>query len=114
MNLKKCTDYLNFLIQECDRHLYDNQVSEDEVQQLKIALQRFQGTVKESELPSDVKKDLLDLRLDFTLPANKDAKYLFGLFSKVRNYRWEEKKNFALESLKAKLSHLVVKLKLKS
>jgi len=41
MDVLTCMKYLNFIAAECDRHLADGEVTDNELLELKIELSRF-------------------------------------------------------------------------
>lgn len=103
---------MTFLLEECDRHLVDNKVTEGKIQEIKIALSRFHESFDHTMLEPSLEQKVQNLKLDFSLPESKDAKYLFGFVQSLGRFRWEERKTHALKSLRDKLSHLIIEFKL--
>ncbi len=59
--LKELIDYLAFLIRECDRHLSDKEVTEDEIQQFSLALSNFQRNCDNAQLTDYLMQKVNDL-----------------------------------------------------
>lgn len=114
MDQEKCIKYLSFLAKECERHLHDNIVDDDELQQMNIALIHFKKTCEASDLPNFIKSKVSTLYFDFDLSHAEDAKYSFGLIWKLRGYRNEAKKKHALENFRGKVSNLIIDIRLNS
>ena len=66
MDLETCMKYLNFVSEECDRHLSDGKVTDEELLQLIIEFQRFQDNARESVLPDVIKTKIAEIQLKYT------------------------------------------------
>lgn len=64
MNEEKLFKYLSFLRAECARHSYDGQITEDEINQLYIEVNRFKLLVKQSNLPDYFKLRIEEFNFD--------------------------------------------------
>lgn len=75
MNKETLFKYLSFLQNECSRHNHDDNISDDEINQLKIEIIKFNKLVKESNLSSTIKKEINTI--DFNLDENRHHKNKF-------------------------------------
>lgn len=80
MTIEKCYKYFEFLNIECDKYLKDGIIEEDEINQLKIELERFKIEATNSDLPLPLKSKIETLKLDFHYNSNRDYLELLGRF----------------------------------
>lgn len=67
MNLESCLKYLDYLVTECDRILVDRKVSGDELVNLITELQLFKDRVDRSELHKEIKDNISNFRLNYSI-----------------------------------------------
>ncbi len=113
MDINTCIKYLDFVSQECDRHQKDGQISDDSLSQLIIEFQRFQVKVEKSELPENIKKQVSEIELKYTLGGvARGNTYLliviftFGIWAGLISARKQAKRKEVLNELKFDTSRL--------
>jgi len=67
MDIETCIKYLNYVSEECDRHMRNGQVTDEELKHLIIELQRFKDKSAESSMPDEIKSKISDIELKYTL-----------------------------------------------
>lgn len=88
MTIETCYNYLVFLNNACDRYLKDQDIDEEEViHQLKIEFERFIKKANQSDLPSELKNKLNDLKLEYTYNPRREYSALLGRFNFGSNRR---------------------------
>lgn len=75
MNLEICIKSLDFVSQECERHLRDGHVTDDELVNLIIEFQRFQESVNESNLPEEIKSKIAEIELNYSIQRIERGTY---------------------------------------
>ena len=81
MDLETCYKYLVFLNTECDQYLMDQEITEEEIHQLKIELDRFISEANSSDLPTELKAKIKDLNLEYVYRASREYGDLLGRFN---------------------------------
>ena len=89
MNIGTCYKYFVFLNTECDRYLEDNQITDEEMHNLKIELDKFIERAKNSNLPVEIKDKIDSVKIDYEYKARREygpllARFNFG--SRRRHY----------------------------
>ncbi len=117
MNTETCINYLDFVSQECEKHLRDGQVTDDELINLLIEFQRFQSEIKQSMLPEEIKNRIVEIKLDFSITSVERSNwYLIAAFLTIGSWailiqmRKQSKRKQALNWLKfdtARLSSFI-------
>lgn len=67
MDIETCKKYLDFVATECDRHLRDREISDDELISLIVELERFKERVALSELPTEIKNRIAEIELNYSI-----------------------------------------------
>lgn len=113
MELETCIKYLNFVSHECERHLRDGQVSDEELIQLIIEFQRFQDKTRNSQLPDEIKVKISDIKLNYTLKGVERGNWYFiaalltfGAWAGLISLRKQSKRKRTLNDLKFDTSRL--------
>lgn len=107
MDIKTCISYLDFVVAECDKHLRDKQVTDDELVNLIIEFQRFQVQINESALPEEIKRKIAEIKLNYSIKAVERSSWFlmvavltFGSWAIILNMRKQAKRKEALNLLK--------------
>lgn len=113
MDVETCIKYLDFVSTECERHLRDGEVTDDELINLIIEFQRFQNKTMLSELPEEIRSKISDIKLDYTIKGVERgnlyfvAAFLsFGAWASIISMRKQAKRKETLELLKFDTSRL--------
>jgi len=93
--IKMCYKYFEFLYRKCQKYLEDNDVTEEEIHQLKIEFDRFIERIDNSKLPKEIKNKVSSIKLNYNLNHNSEYIELLG--------RWDITKNIRRRKLKKKL-----------
>lgn len=80
--------YLEFLKTECLRHQNDKIITDDEINQFEIEIQRFIEKIKISLLSEHVKKEIL--KIDFNLNEENHNHSKFKLFKFIGGFQGKE------------------------
>lgn len=117
MDIETTKKFLAFITIECDRHLRDGNVSDDELNQLFIELQRFQNKVENSSIPPGLKAEILDLEFNYDSKNVRRGALLiiitiftFGAWGFILEMRQQSKRIQTLEDLKQSTSSLGFKI----
>lgn len=81
MNIETCYKYFEFLNLECDRYLKDDEITDDEMNQLKIELDKFIVDANSSDLPLELKCIINELKLDYVYKTRREYGDLLGRFN---------------------------------
>ncbi len=119
MNIPTSIKYLDFVSAECERHLRDGKVTDDELNQLIIEFTRFQGKVKESDLPEELKTEIEVIQFDYTFKKVKRNSLIliitiltFGAWGYILAERRQSERKNALNELKQNASSLAFRVRL--
>ena len=119
MDIPTAIKYLDFVAIECERHLKDENVSNDELNQLIIEYQRFIERVNNSDLPIELKNEIAEFKFDYTTNKIKMGTLFliitiltFGSWSYFLNRKMLSKRKQTLEELKQVSSTLGFKIRL--
>lgn len=119
MNIQTTIKYLDFVAAECERHLMDGSVSDNELNQLIIEFQRFQDKVKQSSIPNELKNEIQTFKFDYNSSKVKRSSVIiilstltFGSWAYFLEMRRQKKRKETLEDLKRNSSTLGYKIKL--
>ncbi|GAA4279828.1 hypothetical protein [Gaetbulibacter aestuarii] len=113
MNLETCRKYLIFVSNECERHLSDGRITDEELIQLIIEFKRFQDNIFKSILPEEIKFRISQIKLDDTIQSvNRGTWYLmaafitFGAWANFISMRKQSKRLKTLTDIKFETSSL--------
>lgn len=113
MNTTTCINYLNYVSSECDKYLKEEQVNDDQLVNLIIEFQRFQEQTLVSDLPDELKKQLAEIKLDYSIKGVERSQYFviiafltFGSWAIFLNMRRQAKRKQAVNNLKFDTSRL--------
>lgn len=113
MEIETCIKYLDFVSNECSRHLNDGSVTDDELINLIIELQRFKEKCIESDIAKEIKSKISDLKLNYTIKGvERSAWYLiaafatFGSWAMFIHMRQQSKRKQTLNEIKFDTSRL--------
>ena len=119
MEINTAKKYLNFVSDECERHLLDGNVSDDELNQLIIEFNRFRERITESNLPEEIKKEIRELTFDYNVNKVKRSSFLiilsiltFGTVGYLLASKRQSNRIRTLENLQQSVSSLEFKIKL--
>jgi hypothetical protein len=110
MNIETCYKYFEFLNNECDRYLKDRHISEEEISQMKIELDRFLEKANGSDLPIEIKDKIADLKLDYVFSPNRESRSFLVLlmFGRSAQRIRERKLKIKVEEFKNQISGLPI------
>ncbi|MEE9406459.1 MAG: hypothetical protein V3V28_00150 [Polaribacter sp.] len=80
--------YLEFLKNECLRHQNDNIISDDEINQLKIEIKRFENKIKTAFFNSEIKQEIS--KMDFNLEEENHNRSKYKWFSFIGSFQGKE------------------------
>ena len=87
MDIETCIKYLDYVSQECHRHLKDGRVTDDELINLIIGLQLFKEKCTDSQLPFEVKSKISDIEMNYTIKGvERGTWYLIAAFSTLGSW----------------------------
>lgn len=78
MDIQTCYKYIVFLNTECERYLEDDEITDEELLDLKIEFDKFIKEVEVSDLPSELKNKITELSLSFKFKTNSQYTDLLG------------------------------------
>lgn len=87
MDIQTCDKYLKFIYAECERHLKDGVVTDDELHQLIAEFSRFQENICGSELPEILKSKLENIHFEYNR-SNINKGFSYYLFSVLTIGAW--------------------------
>lgn len=111
MDLENCYKYLVFLNTECDRYLMDQEITEEEIHQLKIELDRFISEAASSDLPIELKAKIKDLKLQYVYRTSREYGDLLGRFNLGKQRRQRKLMN-AVEAFKFEIKGMSLFIKM--
>ena len=111
MNIEKCFKYFEFLNTECDRYLKDDIIEEEEINQLKIEIDRFKIEAANSDLPLPLKNKIEALNLNYTFNQHRDYLELLGRFNFGKRRRQRKIKRM-VEELKFQIQGVPMFIKM--
>lgn len=113
MDIATCKKYITFVNKECERHLEDGRVMDDELFQLIIEFIRFKEKVAESELPDDLKDKISSVDFRYTRSGvNRSrgtlilAVITLGIWAVIIWLGRQQRRNRALENIKHDMNSL--------
>ncbi|PHR42443.1 MAG: hypothetical protein COA32_17490 [Fluviicola sp.] len=113
MDIQTCIKYLDFVSQECERYLRDGRVSDEELINLIIEMKRFKEKSENSNLPTELKSKISDLKLDYTVQrVERGSWYIlaafasFGAWSVLIHFRQQSKRKQTLSEISFDASRL--------
>ena len=119
MDLETCIKYLDFIGNECDRHLEDGKVTNEELTEMVIEFSRFQDRCRDSDLPDDLKEKIAALKLDYTISNIERSYWLFfaifitlGVWAGIYWYRRQRRRKRSLYDIKGHVSGMSVDIKM--
>ena len=114
MNEETVIKYLEFLKMECLRHSNDKVITDDEINQLKIEVQRFAVKVKDSSLLEKVKLELSKIDFNLDEENHNHSKYKWLNFiggSRGREEKEQINRKRRFQKLYADLDSSLFKIK---
>ena len=81
MNIETCYKYFVFLNTECDRYLLDDQITDEEMHNLKIEFDKFIELSNNSNLPIELKNKIKTLELNYEYKVRREYGPLLGRFN---------------------------------
>jgi len=119
MDIETCLNYLNFVSKECERHLEDGHISDDELNQFIVEFERFQNKCKESNLPLSIKTKVNQIKLDYRLDREVRiddsliiAFLTLGIWGCIISYRNQIKRKQTLNDIRGYSSGLITDIKI--
>ncbi len=114
MDINTCIKYLDFVSEECNRHSKDGRLSDDELVNFIIELDRFKEKCRiSSQLPSELRQKIEELNINYTIKGvERGAWYLiaafatFGSWAGVIHMRQQSKRKQILDEIKFDTSRL--------
>ncbi|MBL1279353.1 MAG: hypothetical protein COA33_003735 [Fluviicola sp.] len=113
MNIETCIKYLDYVSHECTRHLNDGRVTDDELVNLIIDVQRFKEKCMGSDLPHEIKSKISDIEMNYSIKrVERGTWYLlaafasFGSWALIIYMRQQSKRKQALNEIKFDTSRL--------
>lgn len=113
MDIATCKKYISFVNEECERHLKDGRVMDDELFQLIIEFVRFQEKVAESELPDALKEKISSVDFRYTRSRVNRSKVTLilavitlGIWAIIIWLGRQQRRNRALENIKHDMNSL--------
>lgn len=107
MDIETCIKYLDYVAGECSRHLKDGRVTDDELVNFIIELERFKEKCLISQLPEELKSRIADLKLSYTIKGvERGTWYLvaafvtFGAWAILIHARQQAKRKQILNEIK--------------
>ncbi|MBD79615.1 MAG: hypothetical protein CL840_11915 [Crocinitomicaceae bacterium] len=119
MELDTCFKYLEFVHAECERHLADGVVEDDELFQLIIEFNRFQEHIKRSDLPEELKSKIAKVEFNYTRKkVKRNAVYMLlafvtvGTWAYVAMLRQQRNRIRTLEDIKHDMNSLSMHMRM--
>lgn len=119
MDLETCFNYLGFVRAECERHLADGKVEDDELYQLIIEFNRFQEKVFQSDLPQELKNKIASVEFNYTREnVKRNSRFLFLAFITIGTWayfamiRQQQNRIETLEGIKSDMSSLSLQMRM--
>jgi len=107
MNLETCIKYLDFVAHECNRHITNRRVSDDELIQLIVEFQHFQKKIAQSKLPHKIQQKVSQIELNYTVKhVERGANFFlfsvltFGIWSGLIMLRKQRNRQQVLHAIK--------------
>lgn len=111
MSPELCAKYLDFVANECERYLLDQEVTDEEMMDFLIELKRFKEKVARSDLHEEIKTKIAGIHLEYSIDKLKrNAWYsllrmlTFGDWSAFYEMRVQAKRIRALSNIKSEVS----------
>lgn len=113
MNVETCIKYLDFVSNECSRHLKDGRVTDDELINLIIELQRFKEKCLDGELPQEIKSKIFEIKMNYTIKKVERGTWFlvaafatFGSWAILMYWRQQSRRKEILNDIKFDTSRL--------
>ena len=113
MDIETCKKYLRFVHKECEKHLEDGKVTDDELYKLIIEFSRFKEKVDESDLPDPLKEKVSSVDFSYTRKGvNRSRGYLIlavitlGIWALIIWMFKQQRRNRTLENIKHDMNSL--------
>lgn len=117
MEIETCIKYLDYVSQECSRRLNNGRVTDDELVNFIVELERFKQQCFDSQLPDELKSKISDLRMTYTIKSVERGTWFliaafatFGTWAILMHARQQSKRKQILNEIKfdtARLSSFV-------
>lgn len=119
MDIEICIKYLDFVSNECNKHLKDGNVTDDELINLIIEIQRFKEKCLDSELPQEIKSKLSEVNIHYTIKKVERSTWFlfaafvtFGSWAILMYWRQQAKRKQVLNDIKFDTSRLSSSLRI--
>lgn len=119
MDVETCIKYLNFVSSECQKHLGDKGVTDDELTSLIVELQRFKESCLNSELPEEVKTKVSAIRINVNLKQAERGtwyaiidRFTFGVFTIFNSSRHPSQRKKILDDIRYDTASLASSIRL--
>lgn len=94
MNLETLLKYLDFLKKECLRHQNDNMITDDEINQLRIEINRFLERVLDSSFSEELKSEISKIDFDLNEENHNHSKFkIFKFIGGFQGNQFREQEN---------------------
>src|SRR5690606_13888309 len=111
--IETCIKYLDYVAEECERHLKDGKVTDDELVNFIIELERFKEQCLNSQLPEEIKSKISELHISYTIKGvERGTWYLIAAFATLGSWailihmRQQSKRKQILNEIKFDTSRL--------
>lgn len=119
MDIKTTTKYLEFVATECQRHLEDGRVTDDELMQLIAAFEKFQKETMNSELPIEIKNWIKEIKFNYS-PKKLNRGILFmaitfislGSWAYIAEFKRQSSRKVTLKNLEDEVTGIAFKIKM--
>lgn len=119
MDLDTCFNYLNFIAKECQKHLDDGHISDDELISLIVEFELFQKKCLGSNIPESIKTQLKKLKLNYSIRSVERSDKLLiiafltlGIWAIFIYFRKDWKRKQTLKRLKSDATNLAYFIRL--
>ncbi len=113
MDIEGCIKYLDYVSNECNRRLNRGRVTDDELINFIIELERFKGKCLISQLPEELKVKIDELKMNYTVKGvERGAWYLiaaaatFGSWALLIHFRQQSQRKKLLNEIQFDTSRL--------
>lgn len=112
MDKKTLIKYLEFLKNECLRHQNDKHITDDEMNQLKVEINKFIERLEVSSLDDTIKTNVLNIDINLNEHNHNKRKlnWLFGGYQ-AKEIKEQENRKHRLSKLYDDIDHNLFKIK---
>ena len=119
MTIETCIKYLDYVANECDRHLRDGRVTDDELINLSVEIQRFKEQCITSDLPEEIRSKIAGITMKYTVEKVERSTWFifvafatFGVWAGIINHRQQSKRKETLKQIQFDASRLASHLRM--